>query len=279
MMVSGACSFSVAFQNGYKFTGKERDSETGLDYFGARYYGSNMGRWMSSDPLPWVQWQNGSKEQQKRFSAFIANPQNLNSYIYVRNNPLNSIDPNGLDVYVIAYTTGNHVGGDDELKRAAQTLKDKITSSKGFDPKKDAVIIAGVKTKEDFQNVLNAAAKIADRFGATSSVSLFSHAGEKDGPTFHTSDGKSTWFSPTELSNLKVNWSSNATATFYGCRTAENFAQNFANAQGVNTFGFLGGVDFSGRPDSVSKWYLVNGQFEMYMVDKGEKGLQERDPQ
>ena len=33
--------------NTYKFTGKERDSETGLDYFGARYYASNMGRWMS----------------------------------------------------------------------------------------------------------------------------------------------------------------------------------------------------------------------------------------
>jgi RHS repeat-associated protein len=33
----------------YKFTGKERDAESGLDYFGARYYGSNMGRWMSPD--------------------------------------------------------------------------------------------------------------------------------------------------------------------------------------------------------------------------------------
>jgi hypothetical protein len=30
-------------------TGKERDSESGLDYFGARYYASNMGRWMSPD--------------------------------------------------------------------------------------------------------------------------------------------------------------------------------------------------------------------------------------
>ena len=32
-----------------KFTGKERDSETGLDYFGARYYGNTMGRWLSPD--------------------------------------------------------------------------------------------------------------------------------------------------------------------------------------------------------------------------------------
>ena len=33
----------------YKFTGKERDAESGLDYFGARYYASNMGRFMSPD--------------------------------------------------------------------------------------------------------------------------------------------------------------------------------------------------------------------------------------
>ena len=33
----------------YKFTGKERDAETGLDYFGARYYGSNIGRFLSPD--------------------------------------------------------------------------------------------------------------------------------------------------------------------------------------------------------------------------------------
>jgi RHS repeat-associated protein len=33
----------------YKFTDKERDTESGLDYFGARYYGSSMGRFMSPD--------------------------------------------------------------------------------------------------------------------------------------------------------------------------------------------------------------------------------------
>lgn len=35
--------------NHYKFTGKERDTETGLDYFGARFYGSTMGRFLSTD--------------------------------------------------------------------------------------------------------------------------------------------------------------------------------------------------------------------------------------
>jgi RHS repeat-associated protein len=65
----------------YKFTGKERDTESGLDYFGARYYGSNMGRFMSPDP--------------GNAGAVNADPQSWNAYAYVRNNPLNLTDPTG----------------------------------------------------------------------------------------------------------------------------------------------------------------------------------------
>jgi len=45
-------------------TGKERDAESGLDYFGARYFSSNMGRWMSPDwsakeePVPYAKLDN-----------------------------------------------------------------------------------------------------------------------------------------------------------------------------------------------------------------------------
>ena len=262
----------------HHFTGKERDNESGNDYFGARYYASSMGRFMSPDPLPWPHWQNGGKDELERFEQFISNPQNFNQYMYVRNNPLTSVDPDGLDVYVVTYTTGNR-HGDDELKRAAETNADDIRSSKGFDPKKDTVVLAGVKTKEDFKNVLSAAGKISDQFGKISSVSLFSHSGDVDGPTFHTASGTPTWFTKSELSSLQVNWSSNATASFFGCRSADNFAQNFANSQHVRTFGFTDGVDFSGQPNTRSKWYVLNGQFQRYMIDQSEKGLQERDPQ
>jgi RHS repeat-associated protein len=72
MMRSDPCSFSVAFWNGYKFTGKERDSESGLDNFGKRYYASSMGRFSSTDPGPYI-WRD---------------PQTLNRYAYTRNNPL-----------------------------------------------------------------------------------------------------------------------------------------------------------------------------------------------
>ena len=82
----GPCSFSVAFWNSYKFTGKERDQESGNDYFGARYYSSSMGRFMSPDwsakiePVPY---------------AKLDDPQSLNLYAYVRNNPLTRNDPDG----------------------------------------------------------------------------------------------------------------------------------------------------------------------------------------
>jgi RHS repeat-associated protein len=74
----------IAITNGdpntYKFTGKERDSESGLDMFGARYYGSSLGRFETADPLPWLSWQRGNPKDRDRFSAFLGNPQNLNLY-------------------------------------------------------------------------------------------------------------------------------------------------------------------------------------------------------
>jgi RHS repeat-associated protein len=62
-----------------KFTQKERDVETGLDYFEARYYSSTQGRFTSPDSL-------GGRP---------INPQTLNLYSYVRNNPLRYNDPTG----------------------------------------------------------------------------------------------------------------------------------------------------------------------------------------
>jgi len=67
--------------NHYKFTGKERDSETGLDYFGARYYSNGQGRFTSAD-LPLI-------------DQHPADPQSWNLYSYVRNNPLRFTDPTG----------------------------------------------------------------------------------------------------------------------------------------------------------------------------------------
>ena len=92
------CLFSEASGHRSISTGKERDTESGNDYFGARYYSSTMGRWMSPDaagPNP-------------------NNPQALNLYRYGFNNPLRYTDPDGfyeqdvhLDLtYALAYAAG-----------------------------------------------------------------------------------------------------------------------------------------------------------------------------
>jgi len=66
-----------------QFTQKERDNETGLDYFGARYYASAQGRFTSPDPL--------------MASAYVENPQSWNRYTYALNNPLKYVDPDGME--------------------------------------------------------------------------------------------------------------------------------------------------------------------------------------
>jgi RHS repeat-associated protein len=71
--------FSVTDGVRQKFTRQERDSETGLDYFKARYYSSLQGRFTSADSV-------GGSAQ---------NPQTLNLYAYTMGNPLRFIDPTG----------------------------------------------------------------------------------------------------------------------------------------------------------------------------------------
>ncbi len=90
------------------FTGKERDAESGLDNFGARYDASSLGRFMTPDPLPWLDWQHGNKEEREKFADFISNPQNLNMYSYVDNNPTTKTDPTGM----LGCQSGNKKFGD-----------------------------------------------------------------------------------------------------------------------------------------------------------------------
>src|SRR5690349_22324332 len=80
-----------------QFTQKERDNETGLDYFGARYYASIQGRFTSADEFT------GGPEEifedvdphDPLFYADATEPQSLNKYHYCLNNPLRYIDPDG----------------------------------------------------------------------------------------------------------------------------------------------------------------------------------------
>lgn len=67
--------------NSYLFSTKEYSPQSGFYYFGARYYDPRVGRWLSRDPVP-----------------------ALNLYVYCKNNPLNLVDPFGLDTYYVNRT-------------------------------------------------------------------------------------------------------------------------------------------------------------------------------
>jgi RHS repeat-associated protein len=92
-----------------KFTGKERDAETGLDYFGARYFSGAQGRFTSADPIHFL--------PQK-----ILDPQQWNMYAYVRNNPLRLFDPSGL--YTVDCPAGDQACTKAAARFEAARLKD-----------------------------------------------------------------------------------------------------------------------------------------------------------
>jgi RHS repeat-associated protein len=72
---------TYAFTSPYRFNSKELDPETGLAYYGARYYQNKLGMWLSVDPLSYLS-------------------PNQSSFQFVSNNPILRIDPNGLTDFV-----------------------------------------------------------------------------------------------------------------------------------------------------------------------------------
>ncbi|MGH7744541.1 MAG: RHS repeat-associated core domain-containing protein [Candidatus Dormibacteria bacterium] len=96
----GERAYTNTCSQNYKFTGKERDAESGLDDFGARYYSSSMGRFMSSDwsavpvPVPY---------------ANLTNPQTLNLYAMAHDNPESFADLDG------HASTGDDIKAEEEL--------------------------------------------------------------------------------------------------------------------------------------------------------------------
>ena len=70
---------NMNYSERFRFTGKERDAETGYDYFGARYYSSTLGIWLSVDP------------KSDKYP-------NLSPYVYCADNPMRLVDPIGEEI-------------------------------------------------------------------------------------------------------------------------------------------------------------------------------------
>jgi RHS repeat-associated protein len=97
-----------------QFTAKERDNETGLDYFGARYYGSAQGRFTTADPL--------------LSSGRPSNPQTWNKYSYTLGNPLKFVDPDGFFEWDASLRDDASLS-DKERKRRGE-LRDAFTNAR-----------------------------------------------------------------------------------------------------------------------------------------------------
>lgn len=106
--------------NPYKFTGKERDPETGNDYFEVRYFNASVSRMFSIDP--------GNAAG----FAHMGDPQSWNAYSYVRNNPLTLTDPSGTNYNYTINNNGNGTSGVNVSDAAFYTiLRGYIESSTG----------------------------------------------------------------------------------------------------------------------------------------------------
>jgi RHS repeat-associated protein len=113
-------SYTNQTDSRYKFTEKERDLGTNYDYFGARYYDSELGRWQSVDPLA------------DKYPGW-------SPYNYCLNNPLVLVDPEGMDSYVY-YDPDNF---EDQAKKEAERLK-KLYGTE--------VHLIAIKTEKEFKN-------------------------------------------------------------------------------------------------------------------------------
>jgi RHS repeat-associated protein len=102
--------FIPRLRSTYEFSGKERDAETGLDYFGARYYSSDLSIWLSVDPLA-----------DKRPS--------LSPYNYCQWSPVMKVDPTGMLDSEHIDETGNTIAHYDDGDKGVYVHKNGTTKT------------------------------------------------------------------------------------------------------------------------------------------------------
>lgn len=240
-----------------RFTRKERDVETGLDYFLARYYSSTQGRFTSIDPL--------------LASGWPAQPQSWNRYSYTINNPLKYIDPTGMRselVHESGHTDDEEqrrrqqpqqpqpppqparvvlIVGDPGLgthnvgrnfERAAETRRGELERAGS------EVIVNRASTVQDFNAALN-------NNGTLNGVEYFGHAGT--GVLYiGENPGANTNLDSTNVAELSGNnLAPDATVILTGCNTAvdvggnDSIGRQVANQLQRTTVGYSGDLEFS----------------------------------
>lgn len=212
----------------------------------------------------------------------------LSPYSYCGGNPVNAIDPNGMDIYMLFYTTGNG-RGDEMFKSAAETRKYDIEHSDYFDAANDIVLMCGIQDIGTIGSLVSSAVgSYGDSFGKTAEFSVWSHAG-KDGPTgtiatsHNALDGKQMTLEG--WGNIEFNWATGANANFYGCKTGvgDNSSPSFSTR--ISALSNYRGVSVHGQTSSAypsiytnvrqNNKKMINGTFSYptYMVGGSSLGI------
>jgi RHS repeat-associated protein len=151
-----------------QFTGYERDDETELDFAEARMYANKLGRFTVIDPIILE-------------SVRLADPQRVNLYIYVRNNPLNFTDPLGERIKVKGSEEDRKRYEDDLNKRLKGSGLQVTVNKKGF-----------VEVKGKASDKLTSGAKLllsAIGHDKTATISLVRNDGQVDFGTPYGNNG------------------------------------------------------------------------------------------
>jgi RHS repeat-associated protein len=243
------------YENDYKFAGYIRDEDSGLDYVGARYYNSGIGKWISQDPLFNII---GSGDINKDYeNEYLSDPQKINSYSYVNNNPLYYIDPNGLTGIVF-------YGGNQENKNYFRDLAYKQAQTMIQNGFSEPIYVMEGSSPEMWNKTLNTKTDI-------SYIGYYGHGSEQSlylGNTTKTKPGTNMQTNTTAsiMSNNKVSDFNPATditvgqlstknirkgdikIELYSCRGGvgkNSIAEAFSRHFGASVQGARGGINFN----------------------------------
>ena len=224
--------------NRYRFSGKEEQTLGDLGYldFGARMYDPALGRWFTQDPLA-----------EKYYS--------VSPYAYCANNPVKLIDPNGEDIYMFFAvkdpSNDKKAGEDNSMFWAAMmTLVYETLADPKFNSEKDIVTFNIVTDLGELGNqVEDIVDNYSSQYGQTKVFSLWSHSA-LDGPLGGIATSGNHALDEKQLtiegwSKIEFNWSNDATAIFWGCRSGQSFANRLSSQENMRDVNVIGQMTYS----------------------------------
>ena len=144
----------------YLFNAKELDEETGMYYYGARYYDPRLSLWMSVDPISNYDPRNGENYLDGQHNDGFYNFRNLNPYVYCYQSPITLVDPDGKQVYAVFNKASGQLKIIPNISKINKRLRYKFVDALTFskltkaDMKKYnyGILVKGVFTGGHFEN-------------------------------------------------------------------------------------------------------------------------------